>query len=378
MLLRLLAFTLIVIGVAAPLAADNWVGKIRIPAAAPAPWPVEIGDVALDIPCPYSMSGRCDLDGFLDWQNICALYVMHNGKPALYRERSKTRHCKQYRKDGRYRVASITKSIVSLLYGEAMRDDPLLALDRPAADALARADVAYPLRDVTLRELLRMASGMKWDDHGPEAAVIRITKSGAPGDPATLEKSVSAFLPGVTFPNRGAYNYSGFDTTMIGLALNSGADGLYPQFLSQLWTEIGAGHPARWKSDESETPSPHCCLRMAPDDLAKIGQWALDGLDPKSKRREWMEASITDTHPSNLACSVDGRLQPIAYGYQWWIPPHADGGFTAIGVDGQYLHIFPKQNVVVAQLSHDRRANLASHRCGALRAHRDIADALAR
>ncbi len=362
----------------APVSAADWVDKIDIPATSSTPWPTEFGAVDVSIPCPYTMSGRCDLDGFLDWQNVCALYVISGGRPVLYRERAKKGACKSNRKRERYGVASITKSVVSLLYGEALRADPALAIDRPAAEALAMVGVEYPRRDVTIRDLLLMSSGMKWLDEGPESAVIRITKPGGAGDPATLAKSVNAYLPTATFRGRGVYNYSGFDTTMIGLVADDGKRHLEALFTSRIWAEIGAGHAARWKADEGKTPSPYCCLQMAPDDLAKIGQWVLEALEKGDARADWIKASVTDTRPSDLKCSADGARKPVAYGYQWWVPPLTDGGFTAIGKGGQYLHIFPKQKVVLAQLSDDHRAGRPSNRCGAFFAHRAIANALAR
>ena len=376
---RLLTMVLIAaFSASTPVSAADWVARIDIPAASPAPWPAEFGAVDINIPCPYTMSGKCDLDGFLDWQNVCALYVLSGGQPALYRERSEKGACKSNRKRERYGVASITKSVVSLLYGEALSADPALAIDRPAAEALAKVGVAYPREDVTIRDLLQMSSGMKWRDRGPEAAVIRITTSGGAGDPATLAKSVNAFLPKATFGGRGVYNYSGFDTTMIGLIADGGQRRLETLFRTKLWSEIGAGRAARWKADEGGTPAPYCCLQMGPEDLAKIGQWVLDALKQGGARAGWIRASVTDTRPSRLKCSADGDRKPVAYGYQWWVPPLTDGGFTAIGKGGQYLHIFPKQNVVIAQLSDDRRAGSPTNSCGAFFAHRAIANALAR
>ena len=41
----------------------------------------------------------------------------------------------------------------------------------------------------------------------------------------------------------------------------------------------------------------------------------------------------------------------MGYGYQWWIPPEADGDFLGIGIYNQYIYVYPRYNVVIAKSS---------------------------
>jgi CubicO group peptidase (beta-lactamase class C family) len=39
---------------------------------------------------------------------------------------------------------------------------------------------------------------------------------------------------------------------------------------------------------------------------------------------------------------------PLGYGFQWWTVPGADGAYTAVGVNGQFVYVNPAKNMVVA------------------------------
>ena len=82
---------------------------------------------------------------------------------------------------------------------------------------------------------------------------------------------------------------------------------------------------------------------------------------------------VSDRTASDISCRFDGDFQPVGYGYQWWIPRNAQDGFTAIGTKGQFLHIFPEQEVVIVQHG-DASEYSRARRCRNLRAHRIIAD----
>jgi len=81
----------------------------------------------------------------------------------------------------------------------------------------------------------------------------------------------------------------------------------------------------------------------------------------------------------------------MQYGYQWWVPNAdsvdseiAENGFVAIGRQGQYMYVFPEQDVVAVQFaSWDaspkwlvERSN-GSRECESLMVHRLIADEVA-
>src|SRR6185503_10147909 len=132
-------------------------------------WPskqtVRPRDLMLSYPCG---GGRiCSLNDYMDRQHACALMVVSGGDLVLYRTsvRSEDDPCKTAVDRDRYGIASITKSIVSLLFGLVYADPgyaPPADLDSSAADILSAAGLPKYDSRVTLRHLLHMASGMEW------------------------------------------------------------------------------------------------------------------------------------------------------------------------------------------------------------------------
>src|SRR5882672_10303707 len=134
-------------------------------------WPskqvVRPRDVALSYPCG---GGRlCDIDDFMERQHVCALLVISGGDTVLHRTsvRPGDDPCKSAVERDRYGLSSITKSIVSLLFGFVYEDAGYATpvdLDSSAADLLHAAGVPKYDGGATLRQLLHMSSGMEWSE----------------------------------------------------------------------------------------------------------------------------------------------------------------------------------------------------------------------
>ncbi len=101
-------------------------------------------------------------------------------------------------------------------------------------------------------------------------------------------------------------------------------------------------------------------LNAALCDYAKFGSlylhngtWA--GEQIISER--WVQESIIPDNPNlqpgpkpEEAYQTFGNF---GYQYQWWIPEDPDGEFMAIGVWGQYIYVYPKENLVIVKTSVD-------------------------
>jgi hypothetical protein len=61
---------------------------------------------------------------------------------------------------------------------------------------------------------------------------------------------------------------------------------------------------------------------------------------------------------------------PLDYRYQWWLARRPRTDFTAVGINGQFVHIYPAADALVAQISDWgdwRHGNFLE--CESLRAH---------
>lgn len=364
----------------------DWPAKAVIAPRDPGQTPAPGQDLAISYDC--GEAGPCGLSDFMERMHACALFVIRAGEPILHRTsvRSDSDDCKPAVEQERYGVASITKSIVSLLFGILYTDPAYGApvdLDSPAADLLAEAGVDYPNREVTLRHLLQMSSSMSWSEDEADATLkISVKPDGTPAGPhRTLKEAVNARLRRASFHPRRQFLYSGFDTQLIGILAEhrlAASDGVKRGTLDEalerlLWKELPTHRPAEWNADFDAHPAAHCCAYTAAGDLAALGAWMLEqykaGTGPAA---DWVRASVTDTVDPSWTCDFRGTQVTFRYGYQWWTTADAENGFTGIGTRGQYLHVFPEQDVVVVQLGEQNATDADT--CEAMLVHRLIAD----
>ena len=294
----------------------------------------------------------------------------------------------------RYGVASIAKSVASLLAGYAFNDPSFGApvnIQGTAKDALSKLGIDYPNETVTLRDLLQMSSGMDWKEKD-EKKVIRIEKNpdGTQRGPHRSFKEAVIWRlekegPWRNGGTRGDFNYSGFDSVLLGMLaaerMRSGGQVQQPVLADALknyvWHKLGMQKRSNWKSDFDFQQAAHCCLYMSAGDLALLGDWVLQQYrNGTGFMAKWIRRSVTDNRLSDWDCSYKSFSQDLRYGYQWWVLSGTGNGFTGIGANGQFLHLFPEQDVVVVQLAHDEDRT-SKDVCEALMVHRLIADKLA-
>ena len=127
---------------------------------------IRAGEAVLDLPsAPRDLSEvffefegqRFDLESFVEHNHIAGLLVLKDGEVALERyENGNTAGTK-------WVSFSIAKSVVSLLFGAAIKDGYISDLDASVTEYLPLLDgSAY--EDVTIRHALQMASGVEWNE----------------------------------------------------------------------------------------------------------------------------------------------------------------------------------------------------------------------
>ena len=357
-------------------------------------WPskqiVRPRDLALTYPC--GGGAVCNIDDFIERQHVCALVIVKSGELVLYRTaiRSADDPCKMSVERDRFGIASIAKSLTSLLFGFLYQDPqygPPVDLESSAAEFLKAAGVPKYDPRVTLRDLLHMSSGMDWSEDEVESSLkVQVDEnSELVGKHRQLKDAVNARLESAFFFEPGGiFRYSGFDTQLVGIIAEqrltadqgfarSTLDAALEHFL---WQRLPMAKNAEWNSDFGGHPAAHCCAYVSARDFATLGSWLLTqykvGTGPQA---DWIRASMTDVIDPGFGCEYQGTKLNFRYGYQWWIPgDDKRDGFSGIGTEGQYLHMFPEQDVVIVQLG-EQLANNADT-CEAMAVHRLIADQL--
>ena len=241
------------------------------------------------------------------------------------------------------RTWSAAKSITATILGAARRNGHI-DLDYPAVieDWNNGAD---PRREITLRDLLQMASGLDSGEQGSRTDRIYFG-GGRVVDQAA--KNILEAKPGTRF------KYANNDTliAMRSFRESLGSDDSYHRFpYEKLLHKIGAVHTTLevdWNGDFISSSQVWTTAR----DLARIGQlylqdgmWGNERLLPEG----WVEF-----------VSTPGPAQPesgAGYGAQFWLMNDTGdvpaGTYYMAGNRGQYVVIIPSMNAVIVRRGYD-------------------------
>jgi CubicO group peptidase (beta-lactamase class C family) len=248
---------------------------------------------------------------------------------------------------------SMSKSFVSALTGLALERGDIESIDDPVTKyAPMLKGSAYD--GVPLRHVLNMASGITFDENyiDPGSDINKM------GTVLALGGSLDDFAAeqtDITRPSGEAWRYCSIDTHVVSMVLRSATGKtLQEYFVENLWSKIGASADARYSTDGDGNAFALGGLNIRTRDYALFGELIRN----KGRRgdeqiipAEWIAVSTSATAPPPAeggGVSTENG-SPFKYGYQWWIPPNADGEFFAVGVYGQYIYINPKAGIVIAK-----------------------------
>lgn len=301
-----------------------------VPAATdPLPLPAE----------PFDLSGFrftyqdavYSIDEYVRSHHVAGLIIVQNGK-VLY-ERYELGNTQ----DSLWISWSVAKSVTSLLVGAAIQDGYIESVDEKVSDYLPRLK-GSSYDDVTIRNLMQMASGVAWDEDyaDPQSDINTIV-----WDTLSVYEQLR-HKP--RFAEPGAeYNYNTAETNLVGTLVRAAIGNNLSTYLSQkIWQPFGMEHDALWNlSEDGGGEFGGSSLNASLRDYARIGLFVLNnGRTPAGEHvlpAEWISES-TAPSPANPR-----------YGYLWWL--RGGGAFAASGIFGQAIHIHPESKLVIAQHS---------------------------
>lgn len=241
------------------------------------------------------------------------------------------------------RTWSVAKSLTSTILGAAIQDG-LVGLDNTAviSDFNIGGD---PRREITLRHLLHMASGLESGTRGSRTDRVYF------GGMRVLDMIRSRILevePGTRF------NYSNYDTltAMRYLREAIGDDGTYFRYpYEAVLNKIGATHTileTDWDGDFISSSQ----VWMTARDMARLGQlylqngnWGGEQILPN----DWVEfvSSPAPAQPEGA----------FGYGGSFWLLSDLDGipadTYAGLGNRGQHLIIIPSRELVIVRRGYD-------------------------
>ncbi|QTO37168.1 serine hydrolase [Tessaracoccus sp. MC1865] len=245
---------------------------------------------------------------------------------------------------------SMTKSVTNLLTGRAVMQGAV-ALD----DANLRPEWTDERAEITVDQLLRMTSGLEWDEEYDLGTPITEMLFNSDDMAAYVAGQPAAHEPG-TFQQ-----YSSGSTTLVCSVLNDrlGAGPTMPR--EQLFAPLGLAS-AVLEPDAAGTPVCGSYLWATPRDWARIGQFVLDdGVvdDVRLLPEGWVEESTTVV-PLTGADTGEYATEEAGYASSWWTNLRGDGTlahpelpedlFWAQGHDGQRMYVAPSLDLVVVRM----------------------------
>ncbi|RIV40069.1 serine hydrolase domain-containing protein [Micromonospora radicis] len=242
----------------------------------------------------------------------------------------------------RHDVRSVTKSVTALLYGIALADgrvpDPAEPLLRhfPAYPDLA----ADPARSrLTVAHALTMSLGLDWREEIPydSPANAEIAMELAPDRYRfVLERPIVA-APG------SQWSYCGGATALLGGLLAAGTGQPLPDYArAVLFGPLGITE-FDWMAGTDGVASAASGLRLAPRDLARIGELVLGAGSWRGRRivpADWIDVMLQP----RLSTTWGG-----GYGYHWYLESvEGHRVVAAVGNGGQRLFVLPEAALSVA------------------------------
>jgi CubicO group peptidase (beta-lactamase class C family) len=296
-------------------------------------------------PIRFQSGGHnCDLYDYLAENRVAGLLVLKNGQVVF----------EDYELGAspgtRWISFSMAKSVSSTLVGAALKQGLIKSLDDPIVNYVpALKGGVYD--SVTVRNLLQMASGVKWDEtytdpRSDRRKLLDLQLAGKPGSIVSFMKALPrAGAPGTI------WNYSTGESFLVGAVLEGATHKPLATYLSEtLWSRLGMEQDATWWL---ESPGgmglAGSGMGATLRDYARFGQFVLeDGVI--GGERIVPEGWFKEAGSSHV---IGGKN--VDYGYLWWPIPAGDpiqqGAFQANGIFGQHIYINPREKVVIVVLS---------------------------
>lgn len=245
----------------------------------------------------------------------------------------------------RWMSMSMAKSISTTLVGVAIEQGHIESINDPLVKYLPRlAKGVYA--DVTVRQLMLMASGVEWleDQTNPDSHRRQVLDLQLAQQSGSILSYMSE-LPRVASVGS-SWNYSTGETHVVGELIKAATGRWLSDYLSEtIWSRLGMESDAYWwleADDGLEIAGSGVGATLR--DYGRFGLFVQNGgvIDGEQVLPSWWL-------PEAAGPTLIGN-QLVPYGYMWWTVPDgdpADRAFAARGIFGQRLYINPAQELVI-------------------------------
>ena len=288
-----------------------------------------------------SAGKKYDMYDYMSLNRVSGLLILKDGKIAFERYELGNNEAT------RWMSMSVVKSITSTLVGVAIKDGYIKSIDDPVTRYLPKlAGSAY--ERVTIRNLLQMASGVKWNETytNPASDRRRMLELQLSGNPGSILEFMST-LPRAGEPGT-IWNYNTGETYVVGELIHAAVKRPVAQYLSErIWSKLGMESDATWWLE-----SPNGQEIGGSGLSATLRDYGRFGLFVTNHGLLGAEHILPDGWVSDAGTSKMIGGKKVNYGYMWWISdasanPVHEGAFFASGIFGQSIYINPAAKIVI-------------------------------
>ncbi len=296
---------------------------------------IEAGDDVYPLPKGAPITIGTDVDAYMKAQRTAGLVIVQDGKIRL------EKYGLGFSGDGKWTSFSVAKSFTSTMVGAAIKDGYIKSIEDKVSTYIPDLKgSAYD--DVTIRQLLTMTSGVKWnEDYADPKSDVALFNQHKAKDGVDVTVSYMRKLPREA-PAGTKWVYKTGETNLIGVLVSSATKKKLSDYLSEkVWAPLGMEQDASWLLGSTGHEISGCCIQATTRDYARFGVFMLGGAMVNGKAilpDNWLSPATT----KQADISVAGK----GYGFQWWT--YDDGSYAAQGIFGQGIFIDPKRRLVIA------------------------------
>ena len=312
--------------------------------------PFEFGSSPRELPTRHVFDGvERDLQAFLEEVDTTGLVVIKNDQVTF------EEYWHGNTAQTRWISMSVAKSFVSALMGIALEEACFSSVEDPITQYVPELK-GSGYDGVRIKDILQMSSGVAWNEdyRDPESDIVRFARTWATG--SSLDDCTRACTPELP---PGTYNrYVSMDTQALGMLLVRTTGMSLSKYLEErVWQKLGMESDAYWMTDDDGMELALGGLVVTLRDYARLGRLYLRGGDWQGEQivpAQWVKDSVTPDAPHLQPGLNDASESEMGYGLQWWIPENPDGEFMAIGIYGQFIYVYPREQLVIAKTSANR------------------------
>jgi CubicO group peptidase (beta-lactamase class C family) len=299
----------------------------------PSARPVALREAYRQLHVTYTYNGKQHtLSDFLARSQSRGFVVLHGADIVYERYRQASR-------DTRMQSWSMAKSFTATAVGIAVAEGRIHSISDPVTKYLpALRHSGYD--GVSIRNLLRMSSGIKWNED-QDAPRLQVAAQQGRQLEQMAAKQVRGFKPGSKF------NYTSMNYFVLAWLVRKTTGMSYAQFADKtIWKPAGMASTAYIANDTHGDNLGYCCFYATDRDYARFGLLYLHSGKARGRQvvpRSWVGH---ETAPSS-SFQRD-------YGLGWWLDENgSERDFMAIGLGGQYIYVSPARNVVIVESAHN-------------------------